>query len=146
MPGFFYSQREFAYARLKDDYPREYSVWAHLHQRRKHKGYKVAEHWKVFTNFLQDMGKIPSKDFYLKRIDASLPFQPGNCKWEPFSQEYLQKQLENEQTKLQLLAENNKAQRKQKIKTRMKKTLYQQLGYKRLHRDPNKNKTQPKIM
>lgn len=140
MPGFFYTQREFAYDRYKDEYPREYSAWAHMHQRRKHKGYKVSEQWKIFARFLEDMGTAPNKDCYLKRIDGTKPFAPDNCKWEPYSEEYIQEQKvrleKHKETIAKKQLEKIKENREKLIAMRRKKSLNQRLGWLKLRRKP----------
>ena len=45
------------------------------------KGVKMCERWLEFDNFVKDMGKRPSADFVLERIDASGDFEKNNCKW-----------------------------------------------------------------
>ena len=111
MAGFFYHQRELAHCQ-KDAHPREYSVWTHMHKRRKHRDYVIVDSWKVFAKFLEDVGPVPNENYYLKIIDKARPYGPGNCQWEPLSQQQLQ---------------DRKRQQKQKVK----KSLRQCLGLNR---------------
>lgn len=71
----------------------EYHAWDHMIQRCFNKqnvnyadygarGIGVCEEWQVsFENFLTDMGRKPSPELTLERINNNLGYEPTNCKW-----------------------------------------------------------------
>lgn len=69
-----------------------YQSWRAMHQRCEcpknkdyanygGKGITVVSRWKLFINFLNDMGERPSKDYSLDRIDPSKDYSVDNCQW-----------------------------------------------------------------
>jgi len=45
------------------------------------KGIGVCNRWKVFSDFLSDMGARPSEEYCIDRIDPDIGYSPGNCRW-----------------------------------------------------------------
>lgn len=70
----------------------EYRTWANMLDRCRNpnhpqfhywggKGVAVCERWKVFKNFLADMGCRPAKGYSLERRDSAQGYSPQNCYW-----------------------------------------------------------------
>lgn len=65
---------------------RTYISWAGIISRVKHQltnsyvGATVSEEWKVFDNFLRDMGERPEGKS-IDRIDATKGYKKENCRW-----------------------------------------------------------------
>lgn len=63
------------------------------------RGITVAESWRDFKNFLQDMGERPYAKT-LDRIDPNGNYEPANCKWSTAKQ-----QARNKRNKAKVLPE-----------------------------------------
>ena len=77
----------------------EYHVWRNMKRRCtdcKHpqwkdyggRGIAVCDRWlRSFQDFLSDVGRRPSADLTLDRIDNDGNYEPGNCRWATWSQQ-----------------------------------------------------------
>jgi hypothetical protein len=45
------------------------------------RGITVCKEWLVFANFLADMGRRPTPEHTLERVDVSKGYAPDNCTW-----------------------------------------------------------------
>lgn len=72
--------------------------WSQMKQRcnnPKHRAYQryggagisYSKEWESFAQFLSDMGERPSAQHSLDRIDNTLGYMAGNCRWATFSQQ-----------------------------------------------------------
>jgi hypothetical protein len=71
----------------------EYIAWVHMVQRCEYahheffqnyggRGIRVCERWRQsYPAFLADMGRRPSPEHSLDRIDYDGHYEPGNCRW-----------------------------------------------------------------
>lgn len=76
----------------------EYRAWANMKDRCENprhrryldwggRGIRVCERWRAFANFLADMGRRPSADHSLDRINNDGNYEPGNVRWATSSEQ-----------------------------------------------------------
>lgn len=92
--GLVYHKKEFnswraMQARCNDKNNHRYSDWGG-------RGITVCKRWDDFRVFLEDMGKKPSPDYSLDRIDNDGHYEPSNCRWSTRQEQALNKRIRSD--------------------------------------------------
>lgn len=101
------NRRKHGYA--GDDRPPEYMTWVRMRRRCQNsesddysnyggRGISVCDRWEIFSNFLEDMGKRPSKHHSIDRINNNGNYTPDNCRWATIKQQNRNKRTTRELT------------------------------------------------
>ena len=72
--GEFNSWRQAMIARCTDPNYRRFDLYGG-------RGITVCDRWRMFRNFLEDMGPKPTRKHSLDRKDSNGNYEPGNCRW-----------------------------------------------------------------
>jgi len=83
---------------VSDGYRTEYRAWHNMKQRCYNpkdsryedyggRGITVCKQWMNYKGFLTDMGKKPSPELTLERINNNGNYEPSNCKWGTFKEQ-----------------------------------------------------------
>ena len=85
---------------LRTDNPLAYVSWQHMKRRCDNseieewpayggRGIRYVTRWRLFANFIDDMGERPSRDYSLERLNVNWHYGPRNCIWLPKSEQAL---------------------------------------------------------
>lgn len=93
----------------KENYPEEYNAWIGMKSRCRdvnskaykyygERGISVCDRWQEdFLNFLDDMGRKPSYNLSLDRIDVDGNYEPSNCRWATAREQAINKRFSREE-------------------------------------------------
>lgn len=57
------------------------------------KGITISKRWMHYENFVEDMGRCPSKKYSLDRINNKKGYSKANCKWSTFREQALNRSM-----------------------------------------------------